>query len=63
MISHRADDEMAFVPTPVYSWPDLAPGTVVAGPALIASGDTTVVVPPDRHATIDGWRNVVLVAD
>ncbi|MCU1374014.1 MAG: hypothetical protein JWO68_1300, partial [Actinomycetia bacterium] len=49
-----------FVPTPVYSWPDLVPGTTIAGPALVESGDTTVVVPPNRTATVDGWRNVLL---
>jgi N-methylhydantoinase A len=49
-----------FVDTPVYSWGDLTPGVSIPGPALLESGDTTVVVPPNRTATIDGWRNALL---
>jgi N-methylhydantoinase A len=49
-----------FVDTPVYSWGDLNPGVTIPGPALLESGDTTVVVPPNRTATVDGWRNALL---
>jgi N-methylhydantoinase A len=49
-----------FVDTPVYSWGDLDPGVTIPGPALLESGDTTVVVPPNRTATVDGWRNALL---
>ena len=52
----------AYLPTPVYSWESLAPGVAVPGPALIESTDTTVVVPPGRLASVDGFRNLLLTA-
>jgi len=48
------------ISTPVLWWPDLRPGATVEGPALIEAGDTTVVVPPGRLATLDGWRGLQL---
>jgi N-methylhydantoinase A len=54
--------EGGFVSTPVYSWPDLVPGTTIVGPALLEADDTTVVVPPNRTATIDGFRNILLTS-
>jgi N-methylhydantoinase A/oxoprolinase/acetone carboxylase beta subunit len=49
-----------FVPTPVFDWTRLVPGTRITGPAIVEGPDTTVVVLPDRIASIDRWRNVVL---
>ena len=49
-----------FVTTPVFDWIGLAPGSRLRGPAIVEGPDTTVVVPPDRTATVDRWRNVVL---
>jgi N-methylhydantoinase A len=49
-----------FVPTPVFDWTRLEPGARLSGPAIVEGPDTTVVVLPDRSASIDRWRNVVL---
>jgi N-methylhydantoinase A len=49
-----------FVSTAVFDWPRLEPGVRVPGPAIIEGPDTTVVVLPDRVASVDRWRNVVL---
>jgi len=42
-----------------YRWPELEPGAAARGPAVITSGDATVVVPPDFRFTIDGFGNVI----
>jgi N-methylhydantoinase A len=49
-----------FVTTPVHRWSDLTPGAAVAGPAVVQSDDTSVVVIPDRVATVDTNRNLVI---
>jgi N-methylhydantoinase A len=49
-----------FVPTPVFEWAGLGPGARIEGPAIIEGADTTVVVLPERVATLDARRNVVL---
>lgn len=46
------------VACPVYSWPQLAPGARVEGPALITSPLTTCVVGPGQAARIDGFANI-----
>jgi N-methylhydantoinase A/oxoprolinase/acetone carboxylase beta subunit len=46
----------------VFDWSRLAPGDRIAGPAIVQATDTTVVVPPERLATVDGGRNLVLHA-
>jgi N-methylhydantoinase A/oxoprolinase/acetone carboxylase beta subunit len=33
-------------PTPVYEWTALTQGTLISGPALIESSETTVALPP-----------------
>jgi N-methylhydantoinase A len=50
----------AFGPVPVYAWEALPPGAAIGGPVLIDAADTTVVVPPEWRAKVDGWRNVLL---
>jgi N-methylhydantoinase A len=37
----------------------LVPGSTIEGPAIVAQYDTTVVVPPDFHITVDPWLNIV----
>jgi N-methylhydantoinase A len=49
-----------FVPTPVFDWTHLEPGARLPGPAIVEGPNTTVVVLPDRAASVDRWRNVVL---
>jgi len=48
------------VSTDVYEWSALAPGDSTRGPAIIHGTDTTVRVPANRTATVDGRRNLVL---
>jgi N-methylhydantoinase A len=52
--------EGAFRDTPIYEWADLRPGQVVAGPGVIESEFTTVLVPPRASARLDAYGNVVL---
>ena len=52
-----------FAATPVHRWPDLTPGTVVTGPAVVQSDDTSVVVVPGRIATVDARRNLVITRE
>jgi N-methylhydantoinase A/oxoprolinase/acetone carboxylase beta subunit len=42
-----------------YRWSGLPPGAHAAGPALITSGEATVVIPPGFGFSIDGFGNVV----
>jgi N-methylhydantoinase A/oxoprolinase/acetone carboxylase beta subunit len=42
-----------------YRWPDLAPGARARGPAVITSGEASVVIPPDFRFEVDGFRNIV----
>lgn len=44
--------------TPRFSWTELRPGNRVEGPAVIEHATTTLVVPPDRAARVDGYRTV-----
>jgi N-methylhydantoinase A/oxoprolinase/acetone carboxylase beta subunit len=49
-----------FEPTPVYEWARLQPGQQVAGPAVVESEFTTVLVPPRARARMDAYGNLVL---
>lgn len=56
--SHRvafsgADGQLTWRQTPVYMRERLAPGAVLAGPAIVAQYDSTTVLPPDWSATVD----------
>ena len=42
---------------PVYRGDDLAPGATIAGPAIVEEATTTVLVPEDAEAVIDGLGN------
>lgn len=39
-------------PTPVYDWTSLAKGSVIAGPAIVETTETTLAVPPGFDAAI-----------
>jgi N-methylhydantoinase A/oxoprolinase/acetone carboxylase beta subunit len=45
----------------VYRWEDLQPGSVAQGPAVIAGGQATVVIPPHFSFRVDEFGNVVAV--
>lgn len=44
--------------TPIYQRDDLHHGHAFEGPAIVVQYDSTVVVPPGWHATVDAWRNL-----
>ena len=46
--------------TKVYNRDELAPGTVIDGPAIVDQLDSTTVVPPYSQARVDGWRNILI---
>jgi N-methylhydantoinase A/oxoprolinase/acetone carboxylase beta subunit len=45
--------------TAMYRWEDLPPGAVGDGPAVIAGGQATIVVPPGFRFRVDGFGNVL----
>jgi N-methylhydantoinase A len=62
--SHRAvfdPDAGEFQNVPIYWRGDLAPGTRIAGPAVIAENDTSTVVSPLFDATIDKFGYIELI--
>jgi N-methylhydantoinase A len=50
----------AFTPTNIYDFAKLEPGNVVMGPAIIEATQTTIVIPPDRKASLDAYLNVII---
>ena len=48
------------VDTPIYRPEHLAPGNIVAGPAIIEPTVTTIVVRPGQQAKLDGFGNIVI---
>jgi N-methylhydantoinase A/oxoprolinase/acetone carboxylase beta subunit len=42
-----------------FNWPALAPGARGRGPAVLTSGEATVVIPPGFAFRIDGFGNVI----
>jgi len=42
----------------VYQFDRMAPGNVVVGPAIIERRDTTIYVPPNHEAKMDGFRHI-----
>jgi N-methylhydantoinase A len=53
----------ASVPTPLYWRPQLAPGDVVAGPAVIEEYGATVPVHPGFAARVDRFGNLLVAAE
>lgn len=49
-----------FLPTPVHRRAGLAAGTILHGPAIVESDDTTIMVDPGIVATTDAWGNLLL---
>jgi N-methylhydantoinase A/oxoprolinase/acetone carboxylase beta subunit len=47
------------VATACYRWDDLPPGAAAEGPAIVASGEATAVVPPGFRFHVDDRRNLV----
>jgi len=48
------------VRTAMYRRDDLRPGARIEGPAIIEQLDSTVVVPPEDKAEVDGWSNIII---
>lgn len=57
-IYSEAKDAMA--PADIYDFNRLAPGNVIAGPAVIHTPITTILVPDAQIARLDSLRNVVI---
>ena len=49
-----------FVPAEIYDFERLSPGAEFAGPAIIETPVTTIVVNPNDRAEMDAFRNVVI---
>jgi N-methylhydantoinase A len=52
-----------WVETPTYNRPDLAPGDVVTGPAIIEEFGSTVPVHPGFLVTVDAYGNLLLTKE
>ncbi len=48
--------------TPIYRREALHAGQVITGPAVIVQQDTTAVVEPGYHASVDGYSNLIIRA-
>lgn len=46
--------------TAIYHRADLAAGHLFSGPAIVCQDDTTTVVPPEFHVTVDRFGNLVI---
>ena len=57
------DAAEGYVDTPVLWRPDLAPGTVVPGPAIIEEYGSTVPLHPGFSARIDEYRNIIVTRE
>ncbi len=51
-----------WVSTPVYDFDALAPAQTIAGPAIVESAMTTVLLRPGGRATVSplGWLDIVI---
>jgi N-methylhydantoinase A len=52
----------SWIPAPVYDFDHLAPGQAIAGPAIIESAMTTVLLRPSDRATVTrlGWLDIAV---
>ncbi|MEQ8388063.1 MAG: hydantoinase/oxoprolinase family protein [Alphaproteobacteria bacterium] len=57
---HEAYFDGKFVTTPVYDRAKLAPGNRIEGPAVVIQLDSTSLVQPGFHATVDEYFNLVI---
>jgi N-methylhydantoinase A len=46
--------------TDIFDYAKLEAGNIISGPAIIEATQTTVVIPPERKATIDEYLNVII---
>jgi N-methylhydantoinase A len=53
-------DEAGAVATPVFDRSGLPAGTAIEGPAIITQLDSTTVVPPWAHVTVDAALNMIM---
>ena len=54
------EDTARFVPCDIYNRARLAPGSTIAGPAILENVDSTVVIDPGWRARIDGYCNCIM---
>jgi N-methylhydantoinase A len=52
-----------FVETAIYDFERMAVGTLVSGPAIVEAPLTTIVVPPEYLASVDGYHNLIISSD
>ena len=55
--------EGGFAPADIYDFASLASGNSIAGPAIIHTPITTIVVQAAQTARMDPWRNIVIAFD
>jgi N-methylhydantoinase A len=46
--------------TPVYDRDSLFVGAVIVGPAVLEQSDSTTVIEPGMHASVDGLGNLIV---
>ena len=52
------EEQGKFMPTPIYDFTRMNPGTEFSGPGIIETPVTTIVVNPHDRAVVDEYRNV-----
>ena len=52
--------DQQFYETEIYDREFMEPGTDISGPAIIEEYASTIVVPPENHAWIDEYKNVII---
>jgi N-methylhydantoinase A len=57
------DADIGYVDTSIYWRPDLAPGVIIHGPAIIEEYGSTVPVHPGFVARVDGYGNLLIVGE
>ncbi len=51
------------VSIPKFNYAYLLPGTLIEGPALILSTDTTILINPRDNVIVDNYRNLIIDID
>ena len=55
-----APETDGFVDSPVYDRYALTPGDAFVAPAIFEERESTLVIGPDAHATMDAWGSLVV---
>lgn len=55
--------DAGFVDTSIYERGQLLPGATFDGPAIVEQPDTTTVMPPGTHCTVDEYGNLIIKVD